>query len=259
MNIPTIKTVIFRITLVIAVVEIFIMLSLSRVEHMMSDATHALLDTVILVLFSTPIIYLWIIKPYVMARDEAIEQVTHLALHDPLTQLANRRLMEEYLEKLLYRIKRTRVYGAILFIDLDGFKAINDRHGHHEGDSILIEVANRLQASVRGSDVVARLGGDEFVLLLSELGTEQEISEQNASIIAKRILQAISTPVQFRETYLIGGSIGIRMLDGSDTSAEQLIEEADMAMYSAKQGAKGKIQFFENLAYQPGMNRSKIA
>lgn len=156
---PSIKTIILRITLIIALVELLIMLGLGGLSHDLTAPLHALLDALILVSLSTPIIYLWVIKPYVIARDEAVEKVTYMAFHDPLTQLANRHLISEYLEKALNHIQRYKVFGALLFIDLDGFKPINDKYGHETGDAILIEMAIRLQANIRGDDTVGRLGG----------------------------------------------------------------------------------------------------
>lgn len=245
MQTPSIKTIILRITLVIALAELAIMLLLGGIAHDLSSPLEALLDTLILITFSTPVIYVWVIKPYVIARDEAVAKVTYMAFHDPLTQLANRRLLSEYLDKIISRFDRHKVYGALLLIDLDGFKPINDNCGHDIGDAILIEIAIRLQASVRGEDIAGRLGGDEFVILLNQLDTDKQIAEDMALQIAKRIQDAIQQSIELNETFQLSASIGMRMLGDEKAVVDTIIKEADVAMYRAKKAGKGRTIVFE--------------
>ncbi|MDH5445436.1 MAG: GGDEF domain-containing protein [Gammaproteobacteria bacterium] len=242
--VPSIKTIVWRITLVIALIEAIIMLSMGHFEQYMTKFTIVVFDTIILVCISTPIIYYWIIKPYVIANNTATEKIKHLALHDPLTQLANRRLFEEHLTKRLARFERNGLYGALLLVDMDGFKTINDNYGHQIGDMILVEIANRLRNSVRDEDITARLGGDEFVVLLGELHAELEEAQAEAGEIANRIRNEMKKPVQLEEVYHLGASIGIRLLDEKDTTVERMVREADVAMYQAKKNGKGQVCFF---------------
>lgn len=244
-SIPSIKTIVLRITLVIAFTEAMIMLIMGPFDQSMSNLSKAVFDTVFLVLISTPVIYYWIIMPYVIAHNEAAEKVKHLALHDPLTQLANRRLLDEHLIKMLARFERNRVYGALLLIDLDGFKSINDNYGHMIGDMILVEIANRLRNTVRDADIAARLGGDEFVILLNELSEDLEQSRKEIQLIAERVQLEMKRPIQLEEAYHLGASIGIRMLDDAKVTVERMIVDADMAMYQAKKDGKGNVCFFK--------------
>ena len=245
MQTPTIKTIILRITLIIALAELIVMLMLGGISHDLSAFREAMLDALVLVGLSTPIIYIWVIKPYVLARDEAVEKITFMAFHDPLTQLPNRRLLSEHLKISLARINRNDISGALLLIDMDGFKSINDSSGHDAGDAILIEIANRLQSCLRGEDIACRLGGDEFIVLLSELNFDKEIAQQQVMQIATRIQNAIVQPIELHKTFQLGASIGIRMLGEEKTTVERVIKEADVAMYRAKQAGRGGIIVFE--------------
>jgi len=246
MQTPSITIIILRITIVIAVAEILIMALLGGISHDLSAPLEALADASILVALSTPFIYLWVIKPYVTARDEAVARVTYLAFHDPLTQLANRRLISEYLLKTIARLGRQQSHGALLLIDLNAFKPINDNYGHATGDAILIEIAIRLQATVRGEDIAGRLGGDEFVVLLGRLDSDRQLAKDMAMQVARRIQAVLAEPVQLKETFQLGASIGIRMLDQNDAGKEDIIiSQADKAMYQAKKSASGVAVIFE--------------
>jgi len=242
MEIPTKKNIIIRITAIIALVELAIMLGFANLTFDIGVYAEAILDVIVLVILSTPMIYIWIIKPYVVARDNAIYQMTHMAYHDSLTQLANRRLLIEYLEKLISRFVREKSYGALLFIDLDGFKVINDKNGHDAGDATLIEVAKRLNSIVRNEDIVSRVGGDEFVVVLSQLDTDEQQVNSEALMIAERILKGLNKEIHFKNTSLqIDASIGLRLLTPEKISAESALKDADIAMYRAKKAGKGHI------------------
>ena len=163
------------------------------------------------------------------------EELRHQAFHDPLTRLPNRRLLYDRLQQALRVSKRQNSHLAVLFLDLNKFKQLNDTHGHDVGDQLLIEVAARLKQAVRDSDTVARLGGDEFVVLLEGLGAGTEQAAEYVSSIADKIRAAMS------KEYNLGGirhqssvSIGIKLLIDDEDDPDQVIREADEAMYEAK-------------------------
>lgn len=168
-------------------------------------------------------------------RKHIEDQLRHLAFHDPLTRLPNRRLLLDRLTQALRLGKREKSYLAVLFIDLNKFKQLNDSYGHDTGDLMLIEVANRLQNIVRQSDTVARLGGDEFIVLLSRLGSDFELASQYAESIVDKIHSALCSE------YLLGtihhkgsASIGTKLFLGEDIDPDQIIKDADAAMYEIK-------------------------
>ena len=168
-------------------------------------------------------------------RRNAQDQLTHQAFHDGLTDLANRALFSDRVEHALRRNARTGLEPAVIFLDLDGFKSVNDALGHAAGDDLLREVARRLVAAVRPSDTVARLGGDEFAVLLEQ--SSRPLDE--ATTIADRILASLSAPVELTDqTVSISASLGIACGDPEATSGS-LLREADVAMYRAKATGKG--------------------
>jgi Amt family ammonium transporter len=167
------------------------------------------------------------------------------ALHDSLTGLPNRALLMDRLRIKIKQSNRERHPFALLFIDLDGFKQINDQLGHKQGDQLLINVANHLTESVRESDTVARLGGDEFVVIL---GGWKQLAELQDTI--DRILQHLNQSFQGKEEdLLVSGSIGVSIYPDHGESEEQLIHNADQAMYQAKQAGKGCCRFYNYSAH----------
>lgn len=148
------------------------MLLLEIIPYKMSAYFEAVLDTALLAILSSPAIYFWVVRPFVSARDRALMQVGHMAATDPLTGLANRRLILKHLDSLIATSARHKDHGAVLLIDVDEFKPVNDSRGHAAGDAVLIRIADRLRSAVRAGDTVGRLGGDEFVVLLSRLDAE---------------------------------------------------------------------------------------
>ncbi len=171
----------------------------------------------------------------ITARKEAEARLAHLALHDPLTSLPNRRALAEALERSIARSQRSGKPLAVLALDLDGFKAINDRFGHPAGDATLLEVANRLRQIIRRSDLVARLGGDEFAVIASELSGPAPVSR-----LARRIGAALSAPIALREAVAeIGVSIGVAFYPGDGETTEELLSRADAALYAAKRDRAG--------------------
>lgn len=174
-------------------------------------------------------------------RQKHSELLLHQAEHDHLTDLPNRLLFEDRLRQMIARAQRYDHLVAVLFIDLDGFKHINDTLGHHAGDEVLQEVARRLRTCVRGSDTVARLGGDEFTLLLSDLK-----QPQNATQVARKVLQALQNPFDvLQHEVFVTASIGIALYPRDGEDEETLLRHADAAMYRAKSNGKNCYAFFE--------------
>jgi diguanylate cyclase (GGDEF)-like protein len=175
------------------------------------------------------------------AFAEKQNEVTRLALHDPLTGLANRRYLHMQLDTEIARATRERTRFALLMIDLDGFKPINDRHGHAAGDAVLMEVSRRLKAQVRKSEVAARLGGDEFVVVLNQ----GEASDAPARA-AQRLIAALSQAVALPQGEVhIGASVGVAFFPADGVDADDLIRKADVALYRAKNEARGDVRFFQ--------------
>ena len=163
-------------------------------------------------------------------------EAEYMAHHDALTGLPNRNLFNDRMEQALARSRRNNNRVALLFLDLDGFKTINDKMGHEAGDEALKEIARRFQAVLRETDTLARIGGDEFVLLAADL---DEPAEDRARTLAAKCIDAVSTQLCLRDTLCqIGVSIGIALSDGTN-SADSLLSEADKAMYKAKQRGRG--------------------
>jgi len=168
-------------------------------------------------------------------------KLIHDALHDPLTGLANRVLLRDHLERAIARHGRTPGTVALLFVDLDDFKRVNDSYGHVAGDQILVEVAERLTGSVRAEDVVGRQSGDEFAVLLGRVGDADE-----AIASAERLLRELRRPFQLgARSIVVGGSIGIAVASERDATAEELLTQADAAMYAAKADGKGTYAVYD--------------
>lgn len=242
MKIPSKKNILTRIIIIIAFVELVIMIGFANLTLNIGVHAEAILDVILLVLLSTPVIYIWILKPYVVANDHAIHQISHMAFHDSLTKLANRHLLKEFLEKVMSDLTRRESFGALLFIDLDGFKVINDKNGHDSGDATLIEIAKRLNSNARSEDIVSRVGGDEFVVVLSHLNADEEQAKSKALGFAERILKALKKEIYYKNTLLyVDASIGLRLLDPEVISVESVLNDADAAMYRAKGSGKGHI------------------
>ena len=174
-------------------------------------------------------------------RKRLEAQLLHDSLHDPLTGLANRVLFRDHVERSLARRRRSRTSVALLFLDLDDFKVINDSFGHRAGDGVLVEIAGRLSQVIRAEDVAARQGGDEFAILL---GRVRNIEEAVAT--AERILVELARPIPIdTRSAVVGGSIGIALSSGRDAVADDLLAHADAAMYEAKAQGKGRLAIFE--------------
>ncbi len=179
-------------------------------------------------------------------RKESEEKIRQLAFYDPLTQLPNRRLLLDRMQRALILSARSGRNGALLFIDLDNFKAINDTRGHAMGDMLLQEVAERLTACVRESDTVARLGGDEFVVMLESLGQHPIEVVAQAKEVGEKILAALNQPYQLdKQTSRSSSSIGATLFSGERHEVEELLKQADIAMYQAKKSGRNTLRFFD--------------
>lgn len=167
-----------------------------------------------------------------------------LAFHDALTGLANRRLLYEHLEQTLHQSARQPLRAALLYLDLDDFKRINDLMGHDVGDRVLQQVAQRLSEALRNMDIVARLGGDEFAVLLQ--GLDQQACAQQAGLVANKLITVIEKPLSLEgKTFTISASIGITLMPVDGDSVDALLRNADMAMYEAKRSGGKRSGFFD--------------
>lgn len=186
-----------------------------------------------------------IVSTDITERKQAQFKMEHMAYHDSLTNLPNRVHLVERLEHEIRRAKRHGYHGALLFIDLDHFKTINDSLGHPVGDEVLIQVAARLQNAVREEDLVARLSGDEFVVVLTVLDADISAAALRAAEVADKIRQKISEPYLYDEMELrVSGSVGMVVYPDDNSSVHELIRFADTAMYQVKERGRDAIEFF---------------
>jgi diguanylate cyclase (GGDEF)-like protein/PAS domain S-box-containing protein len=181
----------------------------------------------------------------VSQQKQAEEEVEHLAFYDPLTSLPNRRLMLDRLNQIMLASTRTGHAGALLFIDIDNFKTLNDTLGHDAGDLLLQQMAQRLAASVRAGDTVSRQGGDEFVVILDKLSEQPAEAAKETKIIADKILTALRQSYQLaNHTYLTSVSIGATLFNTQEIVIDDLLKQADLAMYEAKAAGRNTFRFF---------------
>ncbi|MEJ2529117.1 MAG: EAL domain-containing protein, partial [Gammaproteobacteria bacterium] len=182
----------------------------------------------------------------ITGRKAAEEEIERLAFQDPLTMLPNRRLLLDRLHQALVAGIRSKRRGALLFIDLDNFKILNDTFGHDAGDQLLIEVARRLATCVREGDTISRFGGDEFMLMLNDLGDNNLEAMAQIKVVGEKIMSALNLP------YMIDGyehhstpSIGVALFSGGENSIDDLMKQADIAMYQAKSEGRNMLRFFD--------------
>ncbi|MDO8252127.1 MAG: diguanylate cyclase [Rhodoferax sp.] len=191
-------------------------------------------------------------------RKRMEKQVHQLAFYDTLTQLPNRRLLNDRLSQTIVASKRSGRYGALIFLDLDNFKPLNDTHGHDVGDLLLVDAANRLQNCVREQDTVARFGGDEFVVMLSELDAEKARSAAQAALIAEKIRVILTEPYRLcirqdgkDETFiehLCTVSMGVALFVNHEASQDDILKWADTAMYQSKKAGGNLVLFHDSTA-----------
>ncbi len=180
-------------------------------------------------------------------RKASEEEIKQLAYFDPLTTLPNRRLLRDRLQQALAASARSEKYGALLFIDLDNFKSLNDNLGHDAGDLLLQQVSKRLLDCVRECDTVSRQGGDEFVIMLEELSENDEEAAAKAKTIGEKILLSLNQPYQLNNhEYLSTPSIGITLFINHQHTITNLLHRADLAMYGAKAAGRNRLRFFDH-------------
>jgi diguanylate cyclase (GGDEF)-like protein/PAS domain S-box-containing protein len=192
-------------------------------------------------------------------RKKAEDRINELAFFDQLTGLPNRTLLVDRLKQAMTASNRNGVFGALLFIDLDRFKTLNDTMGHDKGDLLLQQVAKRLNASVREGDTVARLGGDEFVVVLGGLnGNSQEAASQT-EVVGEKILTALNQAYRLGDIdHLTSASIGATLFSGHETSIDDLLKQADLAMYKAKDTGRNALRFFDPAMQTVVMERAAL-
>lgn len=186
-------------------------------------------------------------------RKRAEEEIRQLAYYDPLTNLPNRRLLYDRVEQAMIASARTQNYCALMFLDLDNFKPLNDLHGHEAGDLLLIEMGNRLKSCVREMDTVARFGGDEFVVMICDIDADKMKSTAQAGRIANKILVAVSATCHFEVKqdnriksieHLCTASIGVNLFIGKEGTQDDVMKRADIAMYQAKELGRNMVRFY---------------
>jgi diguanylate cyclase (GGDEF)-like protein/PAS domain S-box-containing protein len=192
-------------------------------------------------------------------RKQAEEKIHNLAFYDPLCQLPNRRLLFDRIHQAVTTSARNHSCAALLFIDLDNFKILNDTRGHDIGDLLLIEVGQRLQSSIRESDTLARLGGDEFVVLLEGLSEDREQAALEARGLGKKLLKIIQQPYMLKDIEQYStASIGISLFADYRQNLDDLLKQADTAMYAAKKSGRNTLRFFDPAMQQVLEMRSQI-
>lgn len=195
-----------------------------------------------------------------ITERKAIDAKNHLlAFYDPLTTLPNRRLFLTKLPQAIATSKRSGRKGALLFLDLDYFKTLNDTQGHLIGDMLLIQVASRLNNAIREGDTIARIGGDEFVVLLEDLKEDIIEAVGQADMIGQKLLKILNQPHLLNGyEYISTSSIGVAMLDSQIQSGEDLLQQADIAMYQAKKAGRNILRFFDPLMQDMINSRVKL-
>ncbi|MGM0520894.1 MAG: bifunctional diguanylate cyclase/phosphodiesterase [Pseudomonadota bacterium] len=192
-------------------------------------------------------------------RKAAEQEIHQLAFFDSLTGLPNRRLLIDRLEAALKDTQREGHYSAVMFIDLDNFKTINDSLGHYLGDALLNAVAERLSGIVRDNDTVSRLGGDEFVVMLHKLGINEQAATHSAEAVAQKLLKALLEPIDVDGHVLqISGSIGITLFHSDGEGVSAILQQADLAMYQAKAAGRNALRFFDPTMQAAVIDRAQL-
>lgn len=199
------------------------------------------------------------IRAEITQRKLAEQRVYHLARHDPLTDLPNRSYFSDKLQETLSNIEQTGEHAALVLLDLDNFKDINDRMGHDMGDKLLIQVAQKLRDCIRGEDTIARFGGDEFVILFTHLAEDNVTATEQAENLAQRVRQALNMTFNIDGLQTNGTcSIGLLLFDEKEKSKTELIKQADMALYKAKELGRNTIYTFSPQLQTEVVNRSLL-
>ena len=201
------------------------------------------------ILFPLLILICIVVAGLMIVLQKTEGAIRNLAFFDPLTQLANRRQLLNRLEQSLAESKRNGMYGALLYLDMDKFKSLNDSLGHQYGDMFLCEVASRLKDCVRTEDTIARIGGDEFCILLENLDKDVGISGEKVKSAADKIIAALGRPYSLNDhKYCSTASVGISFYHEPDSNVDSVLNKADSAMYEAKHAGGGTWRFYGQLS-----------
>jgi diguanylate cyclase (GGDEF)-like protein/PAS domain S-box-containing protein len=198
---------------------------------------------------------------YSNIRDprEAERKILELAFYDPLTDLPNRRLLIDRLQQAHLQSVRSGKYGAVLMIDLDHFKTINDLYGHDVGDEILIDVSKCLRAALRDTDTAARLGGDEFVVLLTELGNDLQVASTSIKVVLDKLIHLLSKPKEINGiTHNVTASIGVATFPNEEKDLHLLFKQADIALYQAKSSGRNTVSIFNTEMHEKFIERASL-
>ncbi len=248
--------IVVRVGVAILGIEFAIMLAIDSVLLPLFGAKVSpffwqFLDPILLALIVAPVLYFWVLRP----MREAESKILSLAFYDPLTHLPNRRLFNDRLTQVMAETKRTKIFGALMFLDLDNFKSLNDTQGHMVGDLLLLQVAKRLKANVREVDSIARFGGDEFVVLVRDLSADRATSTAQVGAIAEKIRNSLAEPYQLSikhpgqpevvVEHRCSASIGVVVFIKQEADEADLLKWADAAMYQAKNAGRDTVRFYE--------------
>ena len=245
MKMPALIPAAIRITIIMMGAEIVIMLLLAAFPHSLNTYEAAIVDAVVLVLLSIPPICLYVIRPFLDAKAQTLLEVDKMSLNDPLTHLANRNLIVGHLDRVVAGCTRHNEYCAVMSINLDDFRLINEQYGYETGDTVLIEVARRIHAAVRANDIVGRMEGDEFIVLLERLESDAGTTGDRILHIAEKLIGMINMPIAVKSKAVhVNASIGIRLLGIDTVNTETAIKEAESARSRAKAAGGGRAVIF---------------
>lgn len=192
-------------------------------------------------------------------RKKSNDELLRLAYTDPMTGLPNRRQFQELIDSALSNAKGSNQYGALLFIDLDNFKQVNDTYGHKAGDKLLINSARIIESCVGKKGTTAKLGGDEFVVLLCGIGKTEDEANIIAKSLGSSILDSFSTSaLSCEQSSIVSPSIGVALFHSKTTSVDEILVQADSAMYASKTQGKNRLNFFSHEVFQKAMNRNEM-
>jgi diguanylate cyclase (GGDEF)-like protein/PAS domain S-box-containing protein len=196
----------------------------------------------------------------VTAHKNAAEEIKQLAFYDVLTSLPNRRLLIDRLEHALVNSARSKCHGALIFIDLDNFKTLNDTLGHEKGDALLKRVATRLLSCLRDGDTVARFGGDEFVVMLDNLDETMDVAIQQVEKVGDKIIQSLNQPYDLGgQQYFSSPTLGATLFNGQNDKVDDSLKRADIAMYQAKSAGKNCLRFFDQHIQANLLHKTQLA
>ncbi len=243
----TSRQVILRVVTIISVVEFSIMDGFIYMDANLSPYIEALLDILLLAILTTPLIYLWVINPYIRARDNAHDQMEQLILKDVLTDLSNRHVVYSNIEKSIAASAKGDVNSAIMLFDLHGLKSVNERFGHDAGDTVLVETASRLRSQLGAEDIAGRLNGDEFVMIINHAKTGEQQAREDVMTLADQLIKAVFEPINVNGQKLhVSGSVGVKLLGEGDSDSDKVMHDADVALTQAKNKAgDGNIVIFD--------------